>query len=87
MLNMHQRRWIELLQEYDFLIIYRSRKENIVVVSLSQKAFLNAISIPNNPIISRLKEVAVNDPLYQQQLKEILARDKESSDYTYDNGC
>lgn len=34
-LNMHQRRWVQLLQEYDFLIIYRPGKENVVANSLS----------------------------------------------------
>ena len=58
-LNMHQRRWVEVLQEYDFLIIYRPGKENVVADCLSRKAFLNAISIPDNPIISRLSQISL----------------------------
>lgn len=86
-LNMRQRRWVELLQEYDFLIIYQPGKENVVADSLSRKAFLNAISIPNNPIISRLKEVAENDPVYQQKLKEVLDGEQTLLDFTCNDGC
>lgn len=60
-LNMRQRRWFKLLQEYDFSILYGLGKENAVIDALSHKATLNAISIPDNPIIVRIKEVAVND--------------------------
>ena len=69
------------------LIIYRPGKENVVADSLSRKAFLNAISIPDNPIISRLKEVAENDPAYQQKLKEILKGGETQSDFSCHDGC
>ncbi|MCO5611843.1 hypothetical protein L7F22_066102 [Adiantum nelumboides] len=50
-INMRQRRWIELLQEYDFDIEYTPGKDNVVADGLNRKSSLNAISIPNNPIL------------------------------------
>ena len=37
-LNMRQRRWIELLKDYDCIIQYHPRKTNIVVDALSRKS-------------------------------------------------
>ncbi|MCO5574384.1 hypothetical protein L7F22_028168 [Adiantum nelumboides] len=68
---MRQRRWIELLQEYDFDIKYRPGKDNVVADGLSRKSFLNAISIPNNPILDKIKEASVNDPEYQDLIARI----------------
>ncbi|MCO5556306.1 hypothetical protein L7F22_009853 [Adiantum nelumboides] len=65
-LNMRQRRWIELLQEYDFDIKYRPRKDNVVPDGLSRKSFLNAIFIPNNSILDMIKEASLKDPEYQE---------------------
>ena len=65
-LNMRQRRWIEILHEYDFDIIYRPGKENVVADSLSQKSFVGAISIPDNPIIQKVKDLILPDFEYQQ---------------------
>ncbi|MCO5577822.1 hypothetical protein L7F22_031656 [Adiantum nelumboides] len=70
-LNMRQRRWIELLQEYDFDIKYRPGKDNVVADGLSCKSFLNAISIPNNPILDKIKEASLNDPEYQDLIHRI----------------
>ncbi|MCO5559081.1 hypothetical protein L7F22_012673 [Adiantum nelumboides] len=68
---MRQRRWIELLQEYDFDIKYRLGKDNVVANGLSGKSFLNAISIPNNPILDKIKEASINDPEYQDLIRRI----------------
>lgn len=65
-LNMRQRRWVELFQEYNFDILFWPRKHNVVADALNQKAFLNAISILDNPIINVVKEVATKDLEYQK---------------------
>jgi hypothetical protein len=47
-LNMHQRRWLELIKDYDLEIHYRPGKANVVADDLSHKAhciYLFAISI------------------------------------------
>ena len=36
-LNLRQRRWIELLKDYDCQILYHSRKANVVADALSRK--------------------------------------------------
>ncbi|MCO5585579.1 hypothetical protein L7F22_039514 [Adiantum nelumboides] len=68
---MRQRRWIELLQEYNFNIMCRPRKDNVVADGLSRKSFLNDISIPNNPILDKIKEASLNDPDYQDLIARI----------------
>ncbi|MCO5605677.1 hypothetical protein L7F22_059860 [Adiantum nelumboides] len=68
---MRQRRWIEFLQEYDFDIKYRPGKDNVVADGLSHKSFLNAISIPNNPILDMIKEASQKDPEYQELIARI----------------
>ena len=65
---MRQRRWIKLLQEYDFDIVYRPGKENIVAESLSRKSYLGAISMPDDPILSKVRESAPRDTEYQKML-------------------
>ena len=44
-LNMHQRRWMEVLCEYDFGIEYKPSKENLVADALSRKSTLTAVTI------------------------------------------
>ena len=36
-LNMRQRRWMEFLEDYDFLLMYHSGKVNLVADALSRK--------------------------------------------------
>ena len=92
-LNMRQRRWVELLQEYDFNILYRPGKDNVVADSLSRKSSLNAISIPNNPIISMVREASVKDLDYQKLLTLVLAREATgiphpaAVNFSCDSGC
>ena len=38
-LNMRQRRWIELLKDYDCRILYHPGKANVVVDALSRKSY------------------------------------------------
>lgn len=37
-LNLRQRRWLELLKDYDLIIYYHPSKANIIVDALSQKS-------------------------------------------------
>ena len=91
LLNMRQRRWVELLQEFDLEIIYRPGKENSVADALSRKAFVSLISMPSNPILEKIKEVAQLDPVYQQQLAAVKAREPQNEaslrHFDIDNGC
>ena len=40
-LNMRQRRWLELIKDYDILIQYHPGKANVVADALSQKSTIN----------------------------------------------
>ncbi|WVZ58178.1 hypothetical protein U9M48_008473 [Paspalum notatum var. saurae] len=40
-LNMRQRRWLELIKDYDLEIHYHPRKANLVVDALSRKSYVN----------------------------------------------
>ena len=40
-LNMRQRRWLELLKDYDLTIHYHPRKTNVVADALSRKSMEN----------------------------------------------
>jgi hypothetical protein len=40
-LNMRQRRWLELIKDYELEMHYHPRKENVVVDALSHKAHCN----------------------------------------------
>ncbi|WP_157998481.1 hypothetical protein, partial [Desulfosporosinus sp. OT] len=37
-LNLRQRRWLELLKDYDITILYHPEKANVVADALSRKA-------------------------------------------------
>jgi hypothetical protein len=52
-LNMHQRRWLELIKDYDLEIHYHPGKTNMVADALSRKAhcnYLPAINISGEKI-------------------------------------
>jgi hypothetical protein len=40
-LNMHQRRWLELIEDYDLEVNYHPGKANVVADALSRKAHCN----------------------------------------------
>jgi hypothetical protein len=44
-LNMRQRRWLELIKDYDVEINYRPGKANVVADALSQKTYCNNLMV------------------------------------------
>jgi hypothetical protein len=44
-LNMRQRRWLELIKDYDLEVHYHPGKDNVVVDALSCKAHCNHIEV------------------------------------------
>ena len=58
-LNLRQRRWLELLKDYDCSILYHPGKVNVVANALSRKSAdsLAHISMERRPIIKELREL------------------------------
>ena len=58
-LNLRQRRWMELLKDYDCSILYHPGKANVVADALSRKSAgsLAHISTERRPIIKELHEL------------------------------
>ena len=75
-LNMRQRRWMELLHEYDFSIEYQPGKENVVADALSRKSTLSAISILQSSITDVVRQASVNDSFYNLIASTISILDK-----------
>ena len=63
-LNMGQRRWLELLHEYDFQIQYQAGKDNIVADALSRKSILSAITSLQTSIMDSVRQASQQDPFF-----------------------
>ena len=48
-LNLMQRRWLELIKDYDLEIHYHPRKTNVVTDALSRKSYVNATLVSQMP--------------------------------------
>jgi hypothetical protein len=48
-LNLRQRRWLELIKDYDLEIHYHPGKANVVADALSRKSHVNAIMVSQMP--------------------------------------
>jgi hypothetical protein len=44
-LNMRQRRWLELIKDYDIEVYYHPGKANVVVDAVSRKAHCSCLSV------------------------------------------
>ena len=44
-LNMRQRRWLELIKDYDLEVHYHPRKVNVVADALSRKSYANEVQV------------------------------------------
>ena len=60
-MNLRQRRWVELIKDYDCTIEYHPRKANLVADTLSCKltATLASIKIVQLPLMKKLRELNV----------------------------
>ena len=48
-LNMRQRRWLELIKDYDLSLQYHPGKANVVADALSRKVYVNALTAGELP--------------------------------------
>ena len=43
--NLRQRRWLELIKDYDLEVHYHPRKANVVVNALSRKSYAKEVKV------------------------------------------
>jgi hypothetical protein len=48
-LNMRQRRWLELIKDYDISLQYHPGKANVVANALSHKSYVNGLTVGELP--------------------------------------
>ena len=63
---MRQRRWMEILCEYDFGIEYKPGKENLVADALSRKSTLSAVTITQASIMEQIQRFMPQDPHFSK---------------------
>ena len=73
---MRQRRWLELLLEYDFSIEYQSGKENVVADALSRKSTMSSITLLQTSIMGSVREALQEDPFFKQITSTLLIQPK-----------
>ena len=58
-LNLRQRRWVELLKDYDCQILYHPGKANVVADALSRKSMgsLSHVTVSERPLVQDLREL------------------------------
>ena len=74
-LNMRQRRWLELIKDYDMEVHYHPGKANVVADALSRKAHCNCLSAdPCNPTLCQEMAKLNLEIIPQGQLHHISIR-------------
>ena len=59
-LNMRQRRWLDLLKDYDFGLNYHPGKANVVVDALSRKTLrMSALMIKELELIEKFRDMSL----------------------------
>ncbi|KAA0066897.1 pol protein [Cucumis melo var. makuwa] len=93
-LNMRQRRWLELVKDYDYEILYHPSKANVVADALSRKVTHSAALITKQaPLLRDFEraEIAVsvgelNDPYWVEKRRLVETRQGEDFSISSDDG-
>ena len=82
-MNLRQKRWLELLKDYDCSILYHLGKTNMVADVLSRKSAgsLAHISLDRRPIIKELHELIDHGLQWKVTKKCLLAQFRVRSVY------
>ena len=73
-LNLRQRRWLELLKDYDLMTDYHPRKANVVADALSRKSFTSSVlaTFKVRPtLVDKIKEIQLEDENLKREMKKI----------------
>ena len=77
---MRQRRWMELLHEYNFTIEYHPGKENVVADALSRKSLAATISLLQMNIADLIQQSSRTNPFYNRIVSILLVTNKLEKD-------
>ena len=72
-LNMQQRRWVQLLHEYDFTIEYKAGKQNVVADALSRKSTLTSITVYQSTLTDEVIKFMADDMYFDKICKTMLS--------------
>ena len=75
-LNMRQRRWLELLHEYDFTIEYQPGKENVVADALSRKSILTTITLLCTTLLEEVRQASTDDYFFKKIVSTLQLQSK-----------
>ena len=81
-LNMRQRRWLELLHEYDSQIECQSGKDNVVANALSRKSILSTVTMIQTSISKIVRAISQEDPFFKKITSTIsISNPNQKSNY------
>ena len=72
-LNMRQRRWLELIKDYNLEVHYHPRKANVVADALSQKSH----QVEEPPLSLNHAEILAHIALTSELLEQVIQEQKE----------
>jgi hypothetical protein len=80
-LNLRQRRWLDLIKDYDLGINYHPGKTNVVAEALSHRTYLNVLTVETMPfkLCSEMDELnlrlTINSGVVTMEMDSTLSQD------------
>lgn len=83
LLNNRQRRWLQLLCEYDFEIVHVAGKENKVADALSRRPMCNALTVLRTGLFDEIRNEVAKDSFYCKIFETLLENPTEIHNGTF----